>query len=136
MVKGVSPLIATVLLILISVATSAILWVWVSSMVSQTPPEIPFISERVKIEAVNVNVNTVEIFVRNLMNNEVRIGSSYVINGSSGLTIAQNLSSFKIDSGDVVKITVELKTVLPKGVYIAKVTTIRGYEASYVFAIT
>ncbi len=136
LVRGVSPLIATVLLILISIATSAILWTWVSSMVSQSNPEVPFLSERVKIEAVGVEGNVVRIFVRNLMDNEVRIGSSYLINGTSGLTIAQNLSSLQVKGGGVVEITVELKTMLSKGVYIAKVTTARGYEASYVFAVT
>ncbi|MEM0453553.1 MAG: hypothetical protein QXO98_02720 [Sulfolobales archaeon] len=134
--RGVSPLVATVLLILISIATSVILWTWVSSMVSQTSSEVPFLTERIKIEAVSVSENIVRIFVRNLVDNEVKIGSSYIINGSSGLTIAQNLNSFRINGGSVVEIDIELKTILPKGVYIAKVTTIKGYEASYVFAVT
>lgn len=136
LVRGVSPLVATVLLILISIATSVILWTWVSSMVSQTPSEMPFLTERIKIEAVSVNGNIVKIFVRNLMDNEVRIGSSYIVNGTSGLTIAQNLNSFRISGGGVIEVTVELRTILPKGVYIAKVTTSKGYEASYVFAVT
>lgn len=105
-------------------------------MVSQTSSEVPFLTERIKIEAVSVSENIVRIFVRNLVDNEVKIGSSYIINGSSGLTIAQNLNSFRINGGSVVEIDIELKTILPKGVYIAKVTTIKGYEASYVFAVT
>ncbi|MEM2757019.1 MAG: hypothetical protein QW596_01040 [Sulfolobales archaeon] len=74
--RGVSPLVATVLLILISIATSVILWTWVSSMVSQTSSEVPFLTERIKIEAVSVSENIVRIFVRNLVDNEVKIGSS------------------------------------------------------------
>jgi hypothetical protein len=60
----------------------------------------------------------------------------YIINGSSGLTLAQNLSSVVIRGGDVAEVSVELKMLLPRGVYIAKVTTAKGYEASYVFAVT
>jgi len=135
-VKGVSPIIATVLLILISIATSLILWNWVSSTVSQTPSEPPFLSERVKIEAVSIEGNIVKVYVRNLVNNDVRVGPVYIINGSSGLTLAQNLSSVVIRGGDVAEVSVELKMLLPRGVYIAKVTTAKGYEASYVFAVT
>lgn len=83
-----------------------------------------------------MNENIVKLFIRNLMDNEVRIGSTYIVNGSSGLTIAQNLNSFNVGGGGIVEVTVELKTILPKGIYIAKVTTVKGYEASYVFAVT
>lgn len=136
LVKGVSPLIATVLLILISIAASVILWTWTSSMVSQAPSEIPFLTERVKIEAVSVEGNIVRVYVRNLMDNEVKIGSCYIINGTSGLALAHNLMTFQVGSGSAIGIVVELKTILPKGVYIAKVTTTKGYEASYVFTVT
>jgi flagellin-like protein len=90
-VKGVSPIIATVLLILISIATSLILWNWVSSTVSQTPSELPFLSERVKIEAVSIEGNIVKVYVRNLVNNDVRVGPVYIINGSSGSDISSEL---------------------------------------------
>lgn len=136
--KGVSPIVATMMLILISLAASLILWTWVSTTLTQTtaPSELPFLSERVKIEAVSTESNEVKIYVRNLMNNEVRIGAVYIINGTSGLSIAQNLTSIAARGGEVVEIRVLLRTILPPGVYIAKVTTSRGYEASYVFAVT
>jgi len=135
-VKGVSPIIATVLLILISIAASLLMWTWVSSTVTQTPSEISFLSERVKVEAVGIEDNVVRIFIRNLVNSDVRVGSAYIINGTSGLTLAQNVTNIVIRGGEVAELRVVLRTTLPPGVYIAKVVTSRGYEASYIFAIT
>ncbi len=135
--KGVSPIVATIVLILISLAASLILWTWISNMISQTTTssEIYFLNERVRIEAVSTQSNVVKVYVRNLMNNDVRIGAVYVINGTSGVAIAQNLTSVTIEGGNVAEIVISLKMVLSPGIYIVKVTTVRGYEASYVFAV-
>lgn len=138
LVKGVSPIVATVMLILISLAASLILWTWISNTISQTATssEIYFLNERVRIEAVSAQSNLVKVYVRNLMSNDVKIGAVYIINGTSGIAIAQNLTSVTIGGGDVAEVVINLRTVLSPGVYIAKVTTVRGYEASYVFAVT
>ena len=134
--KGVSPIIATVLLILISIAASLLMWTWVSSTITQSPSDISFLSERVKIEAVGIEDNVVRIFIRNLANSDVRVGSIYIINGTSGLALAQNITNVVIKGGSVAELRVILRTTLPSGVYIAKVVTSRGYEASYIFAVT
>jgi len=99
------------------------------------PPFQAFLSSRVKIEAVSVEGNNVNLFVRNVGRNPVEISISCIVNGTSGLVIACNVSRLSIEGGELIIINIELKMLLSPGVYIAKVATSRGYEASYIFAI-
>jgi len=52
--KGVSPIVATAILVLISVVAGVLLWLWVSGFTSAATAEQPALAERIKIEAVKI----------------------------------------------------------------------------------
>jgi len=91
-IKGISPVIATLLLILIAVAAAVLVYVWVtgyaSSMAQTSAPEL---EEQIKIDSVSVklyddNIN-VTVYVRNIGDVEVNITDLYIID-PSGKVIA------------------------------------------------
>jgi flagellin-like protein len=53
--KGVSPIIATVILVLIAVAAGVMLWLWVSGFASTTPAQQQALNERIRIDAVQIS---------------------------------------------------------------------------------
>ncbi|KSW12531.1 hypothetical protein CF15_07370 [Pyrodictium occultum] len=56
--RGVSPVVATALLILISVVTAALLYLWVSGTVQNVPQNANQLQEQIKIDAVEYTKNT------------------------------------------------------------------------------
>jgi hypothetical protein len=64
--KAISLVVATVVLVLISVVASAILWFWVSNFTSASTAQQPALNERIKIEAVEVSGDDVKVYVRNV----------------------------------------------------------------------
>jgi flagellin-like protein len=143
--KGVSPIIATVILVLIAVAAGVMLWLWVSGFASTTPAQQQALNERIRIDAVQVsttgNTTTVTIYVRNIGNSDVKIGAAYILD-TTGIIKATNTST---DNLPTIKPN-EVKTVLVKDIqsdtlstgyaYVAKVVTINGVEATYTFVYT
>ncbi|MEM2740340.1 MAG: archaellin/type IV pilin N-terminal domain-containing protein [Candidatus Bathyarchaeia archaeon] len=75
--KAVSPVVATLLLIVITMVASVIVWTWVSSMVSQKPSQI--IVEKV----VYISKDLVGVTIRNIGATTVRIGDVNVKVGAS-----------------------------------------------------
>jgi flagellin-like protein len=142
--KGVSPIIATVILVLIAVASGVMLWLWVSGFASTTPAQQQALNERIRIDAVQVsttgNTTTVTIYVRNIDNVNVTIGSAYILD-TTGVIKAANTTI----TGVTIKPN-EVKTVLVKNIpsgtlstgyaYVAKVVTTNGVEATYTFVYT
>ncbi len=137
--KGVSPIIATIILIIISVAAGALLWMWVSGYItsSQMPSQSVW-HERIKIDAVNVvSKNALNIYVRNLGGATVNIVSAYILD-TNGIAI----ESISIEPGVViepykvkeVRLKVSNSSLYKPGyTYIVKVVTSSGVEASYGF---
>ncbi|MBS7642087.1 MAG: archaellin/type IV pilin N-terminal domain-containing protein [Candidatus Bathyarchaeia archaeon] len=66
--KIVSPVVATLLLIIITVVASVIIWTWVSNMVGQKPSQV--IIDKV----VYIDRNTLGVTIRNIGATTVRIG--------------------------------------------------------------
>lgn len=135
--RGVSPVIATLLLILIAVAASIIVYVWVTGYLgASTPTSTPEIMERIKIDSVKVSSTTVTIYVRNIGDITVNITSAYVIDAETGTTVASNDSvKTTIGPGEVKAVYVNVTSVtLTSGKpYVAKVVTKNGVEAATVF---
>ncbi|MEM0153554.1 MAG: archaellin/type IV pilin N-terminal domain-containing protein [Ignisphaera sp.] len=137
--KGVSPIIATIILIIISVAAGALLWLWVSGYVSssQMPSQAAWY-ERIKIDAVNVvSKNELNVYVRNLGNTAVKIASAYILTvdgvAIDSVTIEPSIS-IEPQKVKEVKLTIRNSSVYSPGyTYIVKVITSSGVEASYGF---
>jgi len=145
--RAISPIVATILLILISIAAGVILWLWMSGFIAQTPTAQPALAERIRIEAVQVdkNSNQIKIYVRNLGNSNVTISSVYTLDvggavieyfesGSEYLKI--NLDPIPPNRVATVTVTVSVNSLpLYKSgySYMVKVVTSNGVEAQYAF---
>lgn len=134
--RGISPVVATALLVLIAVAVSVLLYTWVSGTVSNQPTTSPSLEERIKIDAVSINTTSKKavIYVTNLGDTDVKITAAYLIDADNQTVIGSNTTAnvnlTKQSSGNV---TVPLKTIPSPGhTLIAKVVTSRGVEATYV----
>lgn len=137
--KGVSPIIATIILIIISLAAGALLWMWVSGYIGSA--QIPSQSvwhERIKIDAVNVlSKSELIVYVRNLGSVTANIATVYILD-ANGIA----LESISIESGvaiepqkvKAIKLNISNSSVYRPGfTYIVKVVTSSGVEASYGF---
>ena len=137
--KGVSPVIATIILVLIAVAAGVLLWLWVSGYSSSLPSQNPAIYERIKIDAVNVSSTTkqISIYVRNVGNVNVTISSIYILRPDGTMIESPSLPNSNpvtIKPGTVQKITVTLSQQYQSGyAYVVKVVTTNGVEATYTF---
>uniref|UniRef100_A0A7J3Z8H8 Flagellar biosynthesis protein FlaG n=1 Tax=Ignisphaera aggregans TaxID=334771 RepID=A0A7J3Z8H8_9CREN len=135
--KGVSPIIATVILVLIAVAAGVMLWLWVSGFASTTPTEQQALNERIRIDAVKIKDNIVTIYVRNIGNVDVKISAAYILD-TSNIIVASNTSTTEmptVSRGAVeeVKVVVSSEQLNPGYVYKVRVVTTNGVEATYTF---
>lgn len=140
--SGVSPIIATMILILIATAAGVLLWIWVSGYVSGNPATHSALDERVKIEAVKVDVGTssttVSVYVRNIGSITVNVSSGYVLDVNGNLMMGGPVNGTLIRPGEVKYITItsdQTQTLIKGNVYIAKIVTQRGTEALYSFVV-
>ena len=87
--RGISPIVATVLLVIIAVAAGVLIWAWMAGYAQRNPTEQPALQERIKIESVKAddsadvdgdgkNEVAITVFVKNIGNVKVRIGAVYV----------------------------------------------------------
>ncbi|MEM2305726.1 MAG: archaellin/type IV pilin N-terminal domain-containing protein [Candidatus Methanomethylicia archaeon] len=132
--KGVSPVIATLLLILIAVAAAVLVYMWVTGYVRTTATGGEEMAERIKIEAVSVSSGSLTAYVRNVGDVTATINAIYVIDrGGSILGSSTGLSS-SVGVGSITTVTVS--ATLTRGQhYTLRVVTKSGVEASYVFRV-
>ena len=140
MARAISPVVATALLVLIAIATAALLYLWVSGTVYQ-PTEAPALKKRLKIEAVEYYNGTgwtvVNVSVRNVGEVPVNVTTLYVIDDINGSIVGVNDTLKTIILPNQVKfVYVNITGLLVKGrPYVAKVVTADGVEATYVFVV-
>ena len=135
--KGVSPVIATAILVLIAVVAGVLLWLWVSGFISASTAQQPALYERIKIEGVNVTTTTARVnvtaYVRNVGAAAVIIDAIYVLN-ASGVVVAQDTTvNVPISPGQVEEVSISVTTLTSGLSYAVKVVTKNGVEASYTF---
>jgi flagellin-like protein len=146
-VKGISPVIATIILVLISVVAGVLLWLWTSGFTSALPAQQQALYERIKIEGVLVAKGTktnITAYVRNIGNVDVKISTVYILypNGTiieipSSITV-KDLADTDIQSvspGSVAKVEVTVTAAMYSAgyAYVIKVVTANGAEAAYTF---
>ncbi len=139
--KAISPVIATLLLILIAVAASILVYVWVTGYASSvTGTEATQLQERIKIDAVSPNATngyrSAMVYVRNIGDIQVNVSTVYIINQTTGEILGINSTGKVLSPGDVYGFNVTLSAPLKAGInYLAKAVTANGIEATYVFRI-
>lgn len=137
--KGVSPIIATIILVLIAIAAGVMLWLWVSGFITSTPAQQPALNERIKIDAVNISSSKskLSIYVRNMGSTNVNITAAYILTTSNTAIAYQTYSNVIISPGQVTKIDMDITSdsanIKSGYAYVAKVVTANGVEATYTF---
>ena len=139
--KGVSPIIAVLLLIVIAVAAALLTYLWVLGYVSsaQRSGQPAQLEERIKIDGVKVDTdnNKVIIYVRNIGSVKVIIKAAYILDAATGAVIDKNTGlDVELSSGEAtsdVSVDITAGTYKSGYTYVAKVVTKKGTEASLAF---
>ncbi|MCD6458124.1 MAG: hypothetical protein J7K82_04665 [Thermoproteales archaeon] len=143
--KGVSPVIAVLLLIVIAVAAAVLTYLWVLGYIGtvQSAGGTERLQERLKIEGVKVDTSSdkiSKIYVRNVGDIAFNITAVYLSNASGVIKADVNLNVGPVSPGNVETLDSSdgLSNVasaeLSEGVtYIVKVVTASGTEATYTF---
>jgi flagellin-like protein len=143
--RGVSPVIATLLLIVIAVAAAVLTYIWVTGYMGKVTGTVEQTStqqlqEKIKINAVTVTSSGITISVANIGNVNVTLAGAYilfqngtVVSGCQNNTLATKLNPLK--PGDIAgSVEIPSGCTLTKGLtYVAKVVTAKGTEATYTF---
>jgi len=134
--KGVSPVIATLLLIVVAVAAAVLTYIWVTGYIGRTTSaaEASQLQERIKINAVEYSSGTVTISVANIGDVQVTITAAYVLTEGGTQTCGGPLTSgTTIDPGAIEDVEVSECSLTSGTTYVAKVVTKKGTEATYTF---
>jgi flagellin-like protein len=133
--RGVSPVIATLLLIVIAVAAAVLTYIWVTGYMGtlQSQAGAQQVQERIKIEAIDITNG--KVYIRNIGETKVTIAAVYLINSITGSTIASNTTvNTELSPGELKDVSLTLSDNVASGVtYIIKAVTAKGTEATYQF---
>jgi len=137
--KAISPVIATILLVMIAVAASVFLWVWLSGYVTSTSSEVETGTETVKV-AVKIDgvkydsaTQKVTIYVTNIGGVAANITSAYVLDSKGNVVASNTSANLKLDPGATGSVDVTGANLVSGDTYVAKVVTSEGVEATYTF---
>jgi Kef-type K+ transport system membrane component KefB len=138
--KGLEPIVAAVLLIVVAVIGAVLIYLWFAGYVTKTTSQAESMaaSEKLKIEAASLTATTGEatLYIRNLGGDTVRLVHAYVLRpGSISPLCSQSISpAATIDPGVMSPVTVTLSAcTLNAGYdYVIKIVTQKGTE----FAVT
>ena len=135
--RGISPVIAVLLLIVIAVAAAILTYVWISGYMGtlQGQAGTEQVEERIKIEGIEVtNGQLTAVYVRNLGSISVTIDAIYVMDTNGNIEAATTGVGKDISVDSASRITTVPSTTFQAGeTYIIKVVTERGTEATYRF---
>jgi len=141
--KGIEPIVAAVLLIVVAVIGAVLTYLWYSGYVTRATSQAEQLSsaEQLKIEAIETSTSgggtTVTIHVRNVGSVPITVDSAYVLDAIKLTAVCKNTGlGVTVDPGSIESSTISVNcgTSLTSGErYIAKVVTTRGTEAASVF---
>ncbi len=138
--KAVSPIVATVLLIIIAVAAGVLIWVWLHGFASKNPTTQPVLNEKIRIDSVKVTTSAgkynVTVYVRNIGGVTTSITAVYLYDPATGTVIASNTSiNVQVTPGQVVTLynAIENVALTSSYEYGVKVVTKDGVTATYTF---
>ncbi|RLG86262.1 MAG: hypothetical protein DRO39_03620 [Thermoprotei archaeon] len=135
--RAISPIVASLLLIMIAVAAGVLIWVWVHAFVSSTAVGTPIVAERIKIEGVKYSSPRMVVYVRNIGDVNVTITAVYIEDAYTGNVVYSDTTlSVAVAPREVAEITLTLSAPLKGGrAYIVKAVTEHGIEALYQFSV-
>jgi len=136
--KAVSPIVATVLLIIIAVAAGVLIWVWLHGFAEKNPTAQPTLQEEFKIDTISYDptTQTAVIYVRNIGQVIDNISAAYILD-VNGNTVCSNTTSYisdvQVQPGSVAEVLIKNCPLNSGSAYVAKIVTLRGVEATYQF---
>lgn len=128
--KGISPIIATLLLILIAIAAGVIVYAYVVGFLGSSSPSAPQVgSDQLAVNAVQYTsgATTMTIYVQNVGQSSFNVSSIYVyyVNGTLNQEVSPT-SGNPVNAGATSSVGATV-TTLPSGqTYYVKVTTLVG----------
>ncbi len=135
--KGVSPIVATLLLILVAVAAAVVLYAWVSGLSSSAKSSgAERTSIAFTIEAADLNTTHVTVYVRNIGSMPIENGtwSLYILDPTTSEVVATNTDwtfNKTIAPGELVNQTVSFSGGVQSGYYyIVKIVSPQGVSDS------
>jgi len=142
--KAVSPVVATVLLILIAVASGVILWIWVNEFTSRSLARHVSFEESLNIEAVKLSKGSggmynVSVYVRNIGSVETTIVAVYILDTYGNLIDLNTSLQVTLPPGKVTCsetygcVTLSNVKLNPGYAYVLRVVSSRGFRSDYLF---
>ena len=138
LIKGISPVVATVLLIIISVGLAALLYAWATGWfgtTTQGTSQAPKASIMIDTVSYDSTTGQVTVYVRNIGTVTINISAVY-IKDINGKVVGQTFptTNNQIAPGDVVSVAVSTGQ-LSSGSYVALAVASDGSEATYTFVV-
>jgi len=137
--RGLEPIVAAVLLIVVAVIGAVLVYLWFAGYVTKATSQAEQMaaSEKLKIEAANLTSTGGTLFIRNLGGDKVTIATIYILRPGTinPLCMSTQLSgSATIDPGalQIVKFSISGCSVQSGYDYVIKIVTQKGTE----FAVT
>ncbi len=138
--KAVSPVVATLLLILIAISASIIIYAWVTGLSSAGKSTTLQTNERISVEAAKINTGAseIEVYIRNIGEAVINLSDIriYVYNMTDGTLIGQatlGTTTQALAPGEVGSVTATYTFNLRSGEYYrVEVTLPSGFKDSIV----
>jgi len=135
--KGISPIIAVLLLVIIAVAAAVLTYLWVLGYIGTVQQQggTESLQERIKIEGVTISGGSVtSVYVRNIGDVNAEVADAYLID-PSGSSTRCDVADTLLSPGDLSPIDTSGCgfSVTSGETYVIKVVTTTGAEASYSF---
>jgi flagellin-like protein len=126
--KGVSPVLASLLLVAIAAAAAVITYIWISSYLGSAGRgiEAPQFRELLKVEGVRAEGGSVVVTVRNIGNAKATLRAAYVMKGD--VAVASETLNVELEPGQAAEVRVSAQ--VPPGSYTVKIVTATGVEAT------
>jgi archaellum component FlaF (FlaF/FlaG flagellin family) len=139
--KGLEPIVAAVLLIVVAVIGAVLVYLWFAGYVTKATSQAEQMaaSEKLKIEAakIDTNADTATLYVRNLGGDKVTIATIYILRPGTINPLCDPTTptgGSPIDPGDLATVTFSVGDcgLQPGYDYVIKLVTLKGTE----FAVT
>ena len=136
--RGISPIIATVLLILIAIATGLLIYTFATGWIGGRASTGTGPTSSITIEAANISSKGVTVYVRNIGGVPTNISAVYVTDLSSGSVYADTSPTVDnpINPGEVKKVYADLSGFTPSKGYSYEIKVVTSDGASATLTIT
>ena len=131
--KAISPIIATLLLILIAIAAGVVVYAYVIGFIgNQTASSPPIGTDQIALNAVSYTSGATSIgaYVQDIGQSAVNISAMYVYYGNGSLSQQATMSSTSINPGKTADISGTITALTTGQYYFVKVVTSNGQVAT------